>query len=184
MRACCAMVMAMLFGAAGAHAQAVQSFDELAASGRLNVGERIELRDAAGLETRGVFAGLANGLLVVRAGGRHRSFAEADVRQIRRAGGHAAAWGAAVGGGAALLGTYAAAASYGQNEGGRLCAACLVQWSAFAVPAGVGIGAALGLAIDHARRTTVYLASPKTHSVSVLPVLTRRGAGAFVRLGF
>ena len=44
------------------------------------------------------------------------------------------------------------AARYGDNEGGRFCGACFVEWSAVTVPAGAGIGAAVGYFIDKARR--------------------------------
>lgn len=53
---------------------------------------------------------------------------------------------------AATSATAWAAQSYGENEGGKFCTNCFVQWGAVAIPAGAGIGALVGLAIDAARR--------------------------------
>jgi hypothetical protein len=146
-----------------AHAQPAQSFDELIASNRLSAGEVINVRDTAGHETKGVFSDFRNKGLVLLVGkqGIEQSFVEGDVDRIRRAGGNATAWGAAIGGGVAFLATFAVASKYGENEGGKLCGACLVQWGAFAVPAGAGIGAAVGLNIDRQQRQTLFVAPPR-----------------------
>jgi hypothetical protein len=65
---------------------------------------------------------------------------------------HAMRWGIAIGIGAGLAIAGYSAARYGENEGGRFCGACFIRWSAIAVPVGAGIGAAVGYAIDRARR--------------------------------
>ena len=61
--------------------------------------------------------------------------------------------GALIGAGAALVATGMAASKYGENEGGRFCSRCLAQWSLFTVPAGAGIGAAIGYGIHRLRRS-------------------------------
>jgi hypothetical protein len=69
-----------------------------------------------------------------------------------RSKGHAMRWGIAIGIGAGVAVAGASAARYGENEGGRFCGACFIRWSAISVPAGAGIGAAVGFLIDRARR--------------------------------
>ncbi len=64
----------------------------------------------------------------------------------------AVGWGIAIGIGGGIGLTGAAASRYGNNEGGKFCTRCFVQWSAVAVPVGAGIGAAVGYLIDRARR--------------------------------
>jgi hypothetical protein len=65
---------------------------------------------------------------------------------------HAIGWAIAAGIGAGVAGAGIAAARYGGNEGGAFCSRCFVEWSAFSVPIGAGIGAAIGYAIDRERR--------------------------------
>jgi hypothetical protein len=81
--------------------------------------------------------------------------------------------GALVGAGAALIATGVMADRYGQNEGGRFCSRCMVEWSVITVPVGAGIGAAVGYGVDRARRT-----------VTVIPVVSRRGGGVMVSAAF
>lgn len=64
----------------------------------------------------------------------------------------AVGWGIAIGIGGGIGLTGAAASRYGNNEGGKFCTRCFVQWSAVAVPVGAGVGAAVGYLIDRARR--------------------------------
>lgn len=61
--------------------------------------------------------------------------------------------GALIGAGAALVITGFAAAKYGENEGGRFCFACMMQWSAITVPVGAGSGAGIGFAVASAHPT-------------------------------
>lgn len=61
-------------------------------------------------------------------------------------------WSIAGGAAAGLGMAGVAAARYGDNEGGAFCARCFVEWSAVSIPAGAGIGAAVGYFIDRARR--------------------------------
>lgn len=86
---------------------------------------------------------------------------------------HAVKTGALIGAAGALAITAAAAAEYGNNEGGRFCGPCLVQWSAFTVPVGAAIGAAIGYGIDRAHR-----------SVTAVPVFSRKQAGVVVSARF
>jgi hypothetical protein len=89
-------------------------------------------------------------------------------RRPRTGGLGPAAKGALIGAAAALFGTGVAARSYGENESGRFCGACMIQWSALTVPVGAGIGAVIGFGIARARR-----------SVTAVPIFSRR-AGAVV----
>lgn len=61
--------------------------------------------------------------------------------------------GALIGAGAALIVTGWAAASYGENEGGKFCTPCMVQWSALSVPVGAGLGAGIGFAVATVRQS-------------------------------
>jgi hypothetical protein len=168
-----------------ASAQPAASFSELAASGTLKVGQRVDVRNTAGGETRGVFAGFRDGDLVLFVG-KQRSearFGEPDVRRIRRAGGNAMVWGTAIGATTAAVITAAGAASYGENEGGEFCGGCFIQWGALSIPAGAGIGAAIGLLIDQVRRTTLFSA-PSRPSLVAAPVFVHGGAGLLVSARF
>lgn len=93
----------------------------------------------------------------------------------RRAGGGLGpvATGALIGAAGALLGTAAAAGSYGKNESGGFCSRCMVQWSSFTVPVGAGIGAAIGYGITRARR-----------SVTAIPMFSRQAAALIVTARF
>ena len=55
--------------------------------------------------------------------------------------------GALIGAAAALAITGWAAASYGENEGGKFCSNCMLQWSAVSVPVGAALGAGIGVAV-------------------------------------
>jgi hypothetical protein len=83
------------------------------------------------------------------------------------------AMGALVGGSAALIATAVAARAYGENESGGFCGACLVQWSAFSVPVGAGIGAAIGYGVKRARP-----------SVTAVPVISRKASAVVVTARF
>lgn len=93
--------------------------------------------------------------------------------QAKRRGINPVVAGAAIGAAAAAGITFAAAASYGENEGGKFCGRCFVQWSTFSVPAGAGLGAAIGWGIGRARR-----------SVTAVPVLGPKAAGVIVSARF
>ena len=95
---------------------------------------------------------------------------------------HPAAWGGLIGGGTAAAITVWAAASYGENEGGKFCTGCFAQWSTITVPIGTAIGAGIGFAVDLIRRET---RTRQTHGrVAVAPVVTKRGGGVFVSTRF
>jgi hypothetical protein len=179
-----AALVSGISGAAGA--QPVESFDALAVSGTLRAGDRIDVKDATGGTTRGVFMGFTEGELLMRVGNERLEarFLERDVQAVKRAGGHAAGWGAAIGAASAFGLTAAAAKSYGDNEGGRFCGACLLQWSVISVPAGAGIGFGVGFAIDRLRRSTVFVAPVRHRSVAALPLVSRRGAGMLISVRF
>ena len=97
----------------------------------------------------------------------------APQRQPRTGGLGPAAKGALIGVAAALVGTGLAARSYGENESGRFCGACMFQWSALTVPVGAGVGAVIGFGIARARR-----------SVTAVPVFSRRAGAVFVTARF
>ena len=59
--------------------------------------------------------------------------------------------GAVIGAITAAAITAWAAASYGENEGGKFCANCMLQWSALSVPVGAGLGAGIGFAVASIR---------------------------------
>jgi hypothetical protein len=94
-------------------------------------------------------------------------------RQPRTGGLGPAATGALIGAAAALVGTGLAARSYGENESGRFCGACMLQWSALTVPVGAGIGAVIGFGIARARR-----------SVTAVPIFSRSAGAVFVTARF
>ena len=93
--------------------------------------------------------------------------------QRRRAGPGPVATGALIGAAGALVGTALAARSYGENETGGFCGRCMMQWSSFTVPMGVGIGAAIGYGVSRARR-----------SVTAVPVFSRKTAGVVLAARF
>jgi hypothetical protein len=69
--------------------------------------------------------------------------------------GTAAVRGALIGAVAALAITGWAAASYGENEGGKFCYNCMLQWSALSVPVGAGLGAGIGVAVVSLRSSAL-----------------------------
>ncbi len=89
----------------------------------------------------------------------------AALTQRRQRGRSPVATGALLGAAAALAATAAAARTYGENESGRFCGACMVEWSALTVPIGAGIGAAIGYGVQRARP-----------SVTPVPIFTRQAA--------
>lgn len=86
---------------------------------------------------------------------------------------HAVAIGAVIGAGAALGLTAMAAAKYGENEGGKFCGVCMVQWSVVSVPVGAGIGAAVGWGIARSRR-----------SIVAVPMFSRKSAAVVISARF
>jgi hypothetical protein len=166
---------------AAARAQ-TRSFAELLQQRAVNPGDRVTVRDAQGSEQQGRVVSLTDSALVISRDGRRTvTFAERDVSRIDRRGGHAKAWGALIGAGGAFALTALAANSYGNNEGGRFCDACLVAWSVLTVPAGAGLGAVVGWAIDLGRHKTLFVA-PSRSPVAVVPVIgPRKGVMVSVR---
>jgi hypothetical protein len=71
---------------------------------------------------------------------------------VTRSGHRATRWGIAVGAVAAASVTAWAASSYGENEGGRFCSRCFMQWSALSIPVGATAGAGVGYLIDWLHR--------------------------------
>ena len=169
-----------------AYAQPAQSFRELAARRTLNRGDRVEVKDSAGGTTRGVFAGFASDEMLLHVGPSRLEarFLERDVQRIRRSGGHATAWGAVIGVASAVALTAAAAESYGNNEGGRFCGNCFLVWGILTVPAGAGIGAGIGKAIDRLNRSTLFTAPSRGRSIGAAPFVSRRGGGVVVSVTF
>jgi hypothetical protein len=94
-------------------------------------------------------------------------------RQPRTGGLGPVATGALIGAAAAFVGTGLVARSYGENESGRFCGACMFQWSALTVPVGAGIGAVIGFGIARARR-----------SVTAVPIFSRSAGAVFVTARF
>lgn len=94
-------------------------------------------------------------------------------QQRPRPRGRAIVIGALIGAGTALALTGAAAARYGENEGGEFCGACMVQWSVVTVPVGAGIGAGIGYGIERSRR-----------SIVAAPMFSRRSAGVVIAARF
>ena len=166
-----------------AAAQPATSFDELARSNVLQPGDRIEVRDPSGDGIKGTFRQFRGGALVVSIDGAERTFDSAIVKSIRLAGGHGVGIGVLTGATVALAATAAAASSYGENEGGRFCTRCLVQWSAVAVPVGIAAGAGVGFAVEAGRRRTIYVA-PDPARVSMAPVFLPQLKGLIVSVRF
>ena len=67
--------------------------------------------------------------------------------------GPAVVTGALIGAAVAVAVTAVAAKKYGDNEGGKFCSACLLQWSVVTVPIGAGLGAGIGFGVASARRS-------------------------------
>jgi hypothetical protein len=171
-----------------ATAQPVGSFDELndlIVPHHLSPGDRVSVRDTSGHETIGTFADFRNHALTVRVGRRgvERAFTEAQVTRIRRRGGHADTWGIALGAAGGVLATWLAASKYGENAAGEVCGPCLLRWGAFAIPAGAGAGALVGIGIERGRREVLYLAPP-TRSVALLPWAAAGGRGVRLAVRF
>ena len=103
-----------------------------------------------------------------------RASIKAAVPQPRAgSGGGAAMKGAWIGAGAALAMTALAAARYGENEGGRFCGTCLVQWSVLTVPVGALVGAGVGYGLERSRR-----------SVTATPVFSKGSTGIVIHARF
>jgi hypothetical protein len=185
---CVAVITLLVPGAGIAHAQAVDSFEELRARGLLTVGDAVAVRDRSGETCRGTVEALSDDQLRVgidSARGRtERLFSEADVRRIRRADpprmAVAGLSGALAGFGLAAV----AAARYGGNEGGRFCGGCLVEWSTVTVPVGAGIGALVGFLIDKSSVRTVYAADSHTAALSIAPIVAKRTFGGVASIRF
>lgn len=182
----CAVTFVVLLTRSGRADAQAHSFDEIVQLGLLKPGDRIDLRGPVGQAASGVFREFRDGALVLFEPdrGRDATFTEAEVQRIRRSGGHATAWGTAIGAGAAMSVTYWAAASYGENEGGRFCGGCFLQWGAASIPAGTAIGAGVGFAIERARRRTVFVAASRRTSIATQPLFVRRGAGILMTASF
>jgi hypothetical protein len=176
-----AAALAVVLGLAAmpAVAQPASSFEELASSKVLQPGDRIAVRDQSGDSVTGRFRQFRGGALVVNIDGAERTFDSGAVKSIRRAGGHAVGIGMLTGAGVALASTVAAASSYGENEGGRFCTRCFVQWSAVAVPVGIAAGAGIGFAIEAGRRRTIYVASNPAR-LAIAPVFLPQLKGLIV----
>lgn len=114
----------------------------------------------AGPITPSVAAGTATGQVASAARRPHRGL-------------NPVATGALIGAATALVGTALAAHTYGNNETGGFCSRCMLEWSSFTVPVGVGIGAAIGYGVKRARRT-----------VTAAPIFSRNAAAVFVTARF
>jgi hypothetical protein len=156
MKRIAAIALGLLSLAAQAFAQPATSFAQLGAGQALRLGERISIRQERGTLT-GVFHGVSSDFLTVEVEGVDRRIPETEVRSIQRGFGHSKLYGALIGAAAGIVVTSLAANSYGNNEGGRFCNACFVQWGAGIVPASAGIGVAVGAVIDRSHRKTVFV---------------------------
>lgn len=91
--------------------------------------------------------------------------------------------GALIGAGVGVVATALAASAYGENEGGRFCGRCFVEWGVVAVPVGAGVGAAVG-ALFRAVSHRPNLKRPAARYITGSPVFRRRGAGVVVTARF
>jgi hypothetical protein len=178
----------LMVGAGAARAQVPSSFDELRARGVLDVGDTVTVEDAAGRKVRGKVDSFDAGTLTLRAesvgGLSEHVFAESEVTRIRR-GTKALVKSTLIGAGVALGVTVGgAAAAYGANEGGGVCGGCVVQWSAYTVPVGAGVGALVGFVIDRSTARTIFDARGRSRSVAVAPVVGRGTVGAMASIRF
>ena len=162
----------------GATAQPARTFDELVRLRLVEPGARVTVRDVSGRDTTGRLGDVSGTNLVLLVGRDRvpRTFGEADVQKISRARGRQPVWGAIIGAAAGIAATAAAASAYGENEGGGFCAGCMVQWSAIAVPAGAGLGAAIGFALRCGEKT-LFVAPGSRASLRVMPILSEGRAG-------
>jgi hypothetical protein len=90
--------------------------------------------------------------------------------------------GAAVGAGAAAAVTYWAAATYGENEGGRFCTGCFMQWGAASIPVGALVGALVGHALGGSSGAPQY--APRTPRTFIAPAIGRRGGAVTVAVRY
>ena len=103
---------------------------------------------------------------------------------IRTGGGgqKGAAIGALVGAGVAAGITYWAASDYGNNEGGRFCTGCFVQWGAVTIPAGALVGAIVGHFVGGSLSAPQQ--GPRRPEAWLAPAIGRHGGGAVLSIRY
>ena len=161
-----AVAMALLAGGAATAQDVAARLGQLAATGTLQIGEEIYVRDADGDRTRGSVEELGStGLRVRTKGGGTRAWDDAEVVEICRRDALAnGAWiGAGIGVGAFLM-----ECRYGATKKG-ICPVFPYGLIHFTV------GAVLGASLDSLATETLYRA---VTGVRVSPLISGNGAGA------
>jgi hypothetical protein len=155
------------------------SFDQLQVL--VAAGDTVTLTDSTGADIRGVVSALSASTLSLGVDGAQRDFLERDVALIhQRRGdslGNGALRGLAIGAAFPLV---AFAACGGDCEGaGALVVAAAAAYG--------GIGAGIGVGIDALVKGDVLVyqrPTPAARGLRLTPMLTRRGAGVSIAVGF
>jgi hypothetical protein len=159
------------------------SFEQLQVIARPDA--KVTVTDAAGAAWSGRIVELRSSSLSIIANGTLRDFDERDIAAIReRRGdplGNGALWGAAITSGLAAL-------SIGLRAADCDCGVTVGAWF-WVVGANAAFGAGLGVAIDALIRREQVIYEPRSGSASspsltVRPVLSRRGVGVSLSMGF
>jgi hypothetical protein len=96
-------------------------------------------------------------------------------------GAHGATVGAIVGGVSAAVVVASLAKTYGENEGGGFCGGCFAAWGAWAIPAGMLGGAAIGYGLGKAASPQYASPVPRT---AIAPVVGRRAGGVVMTVRY
>jgi hypothetical protein len=102
--------------------------------------------------------------------------------RTRTGGPRGALIGAAIGAGTAAAVTYWAAAKYGENEGGRFCTGCFMNWGAVTIPAAALVGALVGHALGGSSAAPQH--APRAHRTFITPAISRRGGALTVAVRY
>ena len=159
--------------AASAQPNVAQSFEQLQVL--VSAGDAVKVIDSEGNRVAGKIADVSDSRLILNVNGTKRTFAEGDVREIRRRGGDSLAngawWGLGVGAGIGTLG-YAAWCTTMSCSGSEIVI----------IPVYGALGAGIGVGVDALIRGEKGLyRAPGTLAMSVTPIFGRRtGVGVSV----
>jgi hypothetical protein len=166
----------------GQPAQSASSFESLQ-TGRLRVGERIEITDLTGKRLSARFEGISGSVLTATSGNSTLRFTKEDIAQIQRR--KPERWwdGMLIGMGVGAVSGFAGAASVCGND-----SECSFYTSAVLVPTFAGGGAGIGALVDSLfhKNETVYSRSAASvlRRLDVAPLAGKDIKGVRVSLSF